>query len=68
MRSTENVNGVIGVSLDPKNNSRRYQGFPRAPKETLWGELGRPLALSSTRGGRGASHGPQKRREYRGVP
>ena len=34
-----NVNGVIGVSLDPKINSRRYRGSPW-PQEQLSGGIG----------------------------
>ena len=38
----KNLSGGIGVPLDPQNNSRRYRGYPRTPRETTqeyWGVL-----------------------------
>ena len=41
-RPRKKLRGGIGVPLDPRTNSERYWGRPRAPGENLWGYGGVP--------------------------
>ena len=37
-RPRKKLSAGRGVSPDPRTNSRRYGGHPRAPGENLWGD------------------------------